>query len=106
MSPEPAFFQVRHDALLDASKIFTTAAADMKDAEKVYEGADAKDTPGCFGLVTGASDELYKEYEAFYEAMQNAVATLYRTLHYGSEAFSANYATYQDSDWLTLLNNH
>jgi hypothetical protein len=105
MSPDPAFLQVRHDALLDASKIFTSAAAEMRDAEKAYEGADAKDTPGCFGLVSGASDELYKEYEAFYDAMQQAVATLHDTLHYASEAFVANYATYRDADWANLLDN-
>jgi hypothetical protein len=106
MSPDPAFFQVRHDALADANKAFTTAAADMKDAERIYEGADAKGTPGCFGLVTGASDELYKEYEAFYDAMHDAVTTLQHTLNYASEAFEANYATYRDAEWSNLLDNH
>lgn len=103
MSPDPEFFQVRHDALYDASKIFARAADDMKDAEKAYEDADAKDTPGCFGLISGASDELYKEYEEFYNAMHHAVATLYETLHYASSAFAANHATYRESEWLTLL---
>lgn len=105
MSPDPASFQVRHDALLEVSKLFTKAAADMKDAEKAYEDADAEDTPGCFGLISGASDELYKEYEAFYGAMHHAVATLHNTLNYASEAFVANYATYRDAEWLSLLDN-
>jgi hypothetical protein len=105
MSPDPAFLQVRRDALRDASNIFAGAAANMRDAEKAYEGADAKDAQGCFGLVSGASDELYKEYEAFYDAMRQAVATLHQTLGYASEAFAANHATYEDAEWQSLLDN-
>ncbi|GAB2865796.1 hypothetical protein GCM10027176_79420 [Actinoallomurus bryophytorum] len=97
---------VRRDALLEASRLFADAATDVTAAEKAYEGADASDTPGCFGLVSGASDELYKEYEEFHNTMRHALATLRETLSYASEAFVASHATYRDADWLTLLDGH
>ncbi len=106
MSPEPTYLQVRRQALLDVSQVCTTAATDMASAGQAYATADAKDTPGCFGLVTGASDELYKEYEEFYVAMQKAVTVLHQTLDQASKNFVVSHTTYEYAEWSNLLDTH